>query len=357
MGSSATFVVPGDIEQLTGGYIYEKQLLLALRRIGWEIELLQVPGEFPDAKPQDIAAVAEVLAALPAGTPVILDGFLPGAMPPETIAAVTPPFVAITHHPLGYETGLAPDRAQQLREIERANLARAAHIIVPSPHTAETLASDFGVRRECITVAAPGVARPARQDRAPDAPTMILSVGQLVPRKGHDVFLEALHRIADRDWTAEIVGAAHDRAYERSLRDQAERLGLAGRIRFAGLVPPEELHESYGRASVFALATRYEGYGMVFAEALVHGLPIVTCRAGAVADTVPSEAGLLVAPDDAEAFAGALCRLLDDQKLRGRLSVAAAAHGRRLPTWEDTARIVADVLAGVELQARNCSGA
>jgi glycosyltransferase involved in cell wall biosynthesis len=95
------------------------------------------------------------------------------------------------------------------------------------------------------------------------------------------------------------------------------------------------------------LATRYEGYGIVFDEALVHGLPIVSCRTGAVPDTVPPEAGLLVPPDDPEALAEALARLLSDGNMRARLTEAARCAGARLPGWPDTARVAGEVLDGL----------
>uniref|UniRef100_UPI0028B10A8F glycosyltransferase family 4 protein n=1 Tax=Microbacterium sp. TaxID=51671 RepID=UPI0028B10A8F len=96
-----------------------------------------------------------------------------------------------------------------------------------------------------------------------------------------------------------------------------------------------------------SLATRYEGYGLVFDEALAHGLPIVSCRTGAVPETVPPDAGVLVAPDDPVAFADALRTLLVDRAHRARLAAAAARAGARLPTWEDTAEVAAGVLDAV----------
>ena len=92
----------------------------------------------------------------------------------------------------------------------------------------------------------------------------------------------------------------------------ANDLGLAERVRCPGELDQAALDALYAQASVFALATRYEGYGMVFAEALVRGLPIVSCRTGAVPDTVPDGTGVLVGVDDGPAFAAALARLLDD---------------------------------------------
>ncbi len=346
MKRPAVFAIPGDIETRTGGYIYERQLLLALRRGGRAVAHLALPGSYPAPTPADLAATAEALAAIPPDTPVLLDGFLSGATDPAALARMRAPFVPVTHHPLALETGLDPARAAYLHRVEAANLGRAAHVVVPSPHTAAVLSQSYGVAPGRVTVAPPGVERPARPVRAArgTGPLRLLAVGQLVPRKGHDVLLRALARLRGRDWTAVIVGGAPDAGCAADLLSLRDGLGLAGRVRFAGEVSAEALARHFAEADVFALATRYEGYGMVFAEALLHGLPIVTCAGGAVPDTVPEGTGLLVPPDDVPAYAEALGRVLADAGLRTALTDAAKAAGARLPTWDDTAAIVDAVL-------------
>ncbi|MEM1352858.1 MAG: glycosyltransferase family 4 protein [Pseudomonadota bacterium] len=343
----AVFAVPGDLNALTGGYIYEKHVYEGLMRDGWDITLLSLPEGFPDPSAETIEAVVRAFDTLREETPVLLDGFLPGAMPPEAFAHLRAPFVAITHHPQGYETGLDPARAAQLCAIERANLARARHVIVPSPHTAEVLQDDFAVPQRRITVAAPGVHRPDTLTDARAEPPVILCVGQLVPRKGQDVLLDALASLSSLDWQARLVGRGVDPTYVDALHRQARRLGLSDRVTFVGEASADALSAEYAQATVFALPTRYEGYGMVFAEALVHGLPIVSCSAGAVPQTVPADAGILAPTDDATAIASALETVLTDGERRRALAAAAALHGRALPSWDDTALQVGAVLTAV----------
>jgi glycosyltransferase involved in cell wall biosynthesis len=339
----AAFAIPGDIDQKTGGFIYEKSLLLALRDQGRAVDHIELPGSFPDAPPADTARAVAQMAALPPDRLLILDGLVYGSIDTAGLATLRAPLVAMIHHPLGLETGLAPDRARALIASETANLALAAHVVVPSPHTARILVSDFAVAPDRITIAPPGFAAPDPL-RAPVSPPLILSVGLIAPRKGHDVLVRALARIAGLPWQAMIVGGTHDAATAAALARQIDAAGLAARLTLAGRMESETLAALYRQASLFALATRYEGYGMVFGEALLHGLPIVTCRAGAVPETVPPGTGLLVGVDDDAAFAGALRHLLTDHDTRSAMAAASAKAGQRLPRWSDTAAIMGRVL-------------
>ncbi|MEM6594902.1 MAG: glycosyltransferase, partial [Pseudomonadota bacterium] len=94
---------------------------------------------------------------------------------------------------------------------------------------------------------------------------------------------------------------------------------------------------------IFALATRYEGYGMVLSEAMLFGLPIISCAAGAVPETV-GDAGILVPPDDRTEFANALRHMLEDPKARQVYAERSKARALNLPRWIDTARIFETVV-------------
>jgi glycosyltransferase involved in cell wall biosynthesis len=98
----------------------------------------------------------------------------------------------------------------------------------------------------------------------------------------------------------------------------------------------------YGGADLFVLPSRHEGYGMAFAEAIAHGVPVVGTTAGAIADTVPASAGVLVPPDDADALAAVLRRLIASPAERARL--AAGARAAAFPTWSESAALFAGVL-------------
>jgi glycosyltransferase involved in cell wall biosynthesis len=311
-----------------------------------------LPDSFPHPTGADEAETLRLLLTVPEDQPLIVDGLAFGALDSGLVAQVRAPIVVMLHHPLGLEAGLPADRSQALIERERANLRHAAHIVVPSPHIARVLTARFGVAADDVSVALPGFIRPPVLRVPKDDPPLILSVGLLAARKGHDVLLDALARVADLDWRCKIVGLTREPTVARSLESQRARLGLEERVLFAGCIADDALQTLFAQASLFALATRYEGYGIAFGEALLNGLPIVTCATGAVPDTVPASAGILLPPDDPERFAAALRRLLTDPEERAARARAAREAGDALPGWAQTAAVMGAVLDRVAARQR-----
>lgn len=340
------FAIPGDIATLTGGYIYERRLLEGLRQAGHDVQHLQLAASFPDPSAADMTEAVAMLAAVSPDRPLILDGLVFGSIDTTGLARVRAPLVAMIHHPLALETGLSSDRQDHLFQTERDNLRLARHVLVPSPHTRRILVDRYGADPRAITILRPGVDRP-RLPPAPDPMPLILSVGILHPRKGHDILLQALSRLADLDWRAVIVGNPWDADHAAALSRQRAASPVADRVRLAGRVSADELEELYARASIFALATWYEGHGIVFDEALARGLPVVTCDTGAVPDTVPLGAGLLVPPGDPAALADALRMLLVDPARRQAIARAAREAGQGLPSWQGMAEEASLVLSGI----------
>lgn len=347
------FAVPGDIETVTGGYLYDRRLADALAASGIAVRHLTLGDSFPHPTERDMADALAQLEGLPPDCPALVDGLAFGALDPARLARVRAPLVALVHHPLALEPGLGAAQAREMAAREMANLARARHIVVTSPHIAGLLDREYGVAQDRIGIARPGFLRPpvTGPRRAATAP-LILSVGLLARRKGHDILLRALAQVADLDWQAAIVGRAHEPDTARSLHGLRDDLGLGSRVRLTGEVSQARLDALYCEAQVFALATRYEGYGIVFDEAMGHGLPIVSTRAGATPDTVPQGAGLLVPPEDVDAFAVALRRMLGDARLRDDCARKARHATAHLLDWSHTAEVVAAALFGTVIPLR-----
>ncbi len=346
--TSVHFAIPGDLAAPTGGYAYDRRVMALLPSCGVEVHHLPLPGGFPLPADAELAETARLLAGVPADAILLADGLAYGALPVELLSRIAAPVIVLLHHPLGLETGLSDAARRRLLASEKAALAMASHVIVTSDTTAAML-SDLGFAPPPpVTAARPGTDRVNRAAGAGGGCT-ILSVGSLVPRKGYDVLVEAFSRLDSGNWRSIIAGSPDlDPACAAALRKQIKSAGLERHITLTGALNRRELQALYARAGMFVLPSRYEGYGMAFAEALAHGLPVIAARAGAVPETVPPTAGILVAPDDAAALAGAMARLIEDRGLRQRLSDAAWAHALTLPRWEDTAATIAGVIREVE---------
>ena len=342
------FAIPGDLATLTGGYAYARRLIKALPSAGWTPHHLALPARFPAPDKEDLVNTRNIFSTVPRSAAVLVDGLAFGALAPDMLMKMRTDFdfrfTALVHHPLADETGLGESDIIKFKDSERAALAVAQSVVVTSRHTLETLADGYGVARKRLFLATPGT-DPAMRARGSGAVPRLLTVATLTHRKAHDVLIDALSRITDLPWTSELVGSLdRDLAITANIRALIKTHGLEERVTLRGELENSALEEAYAEADIFVLPSRHEGYGMVFAEAIARGLPIVACVAGAVTETVPPATGVLVPPDDPRALAEALRRLLSGHDARKRLGDAAWQHGKTLPSWETTAARVGEAL-------------
>lgn len=341
------FAVPGELKSPTGGYAYDRRVMERLPDFGVSVVHLPLPGSFPNPTEADIAETMEALQSRQRPSILVVDGLAFGAFTKPMLDQLEGRVIALVHHPLFLETGLSHARKVELRDTETLALQRADHIIVTSRATKRILTEHLNLPSHRMTVAEPGT-DPAGRATGTGAPLHILSVGAVMPRKGYDVLVEALAKIADLDWRMTIAGALdrHPAAVE-TLRATIEQHKLSDRINLAGKVVPATLDRFYESADLFVSASLFEGYGMVLAEAMARGLPIVTATGGAAGDTAGQAVALHVEAGNAEELATALREALTDKKLRDQLADAAWDAGRALPTWTETARRVAAVILGM----------
>ena len=325
------FAVPGDLATPTGGYGYDRRIIQELRELGWQVTVADIGDNFPFPSTAQRATALAILSTMPAGSPIVLDGLAFGALPEAGALRCRTPLIALVHQPLALDPGLDTRQADRFRETERAALAAAARVVVTSEATGRIVMADYDVPSERISVVRPG------NDPVPPAPgsndgvVRLLSVGSVVPVKGYDLLIAALATLADMPWRLTIAGdRTRDPAAAAQLDADIEAYGLDDRVAVLGAVPPERIIELYLASDVFVLASRFEGYGMALAEAIAHGLPVVSTLAGAIPDTVLRGASILVPPDDVAALARALRCVIGDPAERQRL-----AENARAVSWRE----------------------
>ena len=330
------FAYPGDLDTPSGGYHYDRRLIAALERRGTRVRQISLPHCSLGMPAELLAAVHSRFCELPDGAVAIIDGLAFGLLGSVAeIHAKRLRLIALCHHPLALETGLSGEQQRALRQAEQHALQCASATIVTSQHTRQILVEQYGVPSASITVALPGTDK-ARIASCEGEPPRLLTVASLTRRKAHDVLIAALGQLRQLPWQARFVGSNEfDPVWVTRLRDQVLAQKLGDRIDFAGEVCDVSLE--YQAADLFVLPSRFEGYGMAFAEALASGLPVIAARAGAVPEVVPESAGMLVPPDDVGALAAALRHVLTDKNRYAQLRAGARDLAAGLPGWDDCA--------------------
>lgn len=231
-----------------------------------------------------------------------------------------------------------------LRLFTPLSARRAQRVIAISEHTKRDVVHLLGVPAEKVEVIYCGVepefyprsraeVQAFRQQKGlPER--FVLFVGTLEPRKNVRRLIEAYAQIRDLGVKLVIVGGKG--WLYGDIFASVERLGLSSEVLFAGYVPAEELPLWYNAAELFVFPSLYEGFGLPPLEAMACGTPVVSSNAASLPEVI-GEAGLLVAPQDAEGLTEAMRRVLGDQSLREQLRERGLRQARQF-SWEKAAQ-------------------
>ena len=345
---------PPDVLEGSGTYIGISVLGAALETQGHRVKILA-----PAARRGPVSLLGRLLFNVRARSVVRerrddldlvvgvdLDGVLLPSRGVRHIAAVK----GVLADEAGFERGLAHVKLILESLLERRHVRQVDRILTSSAYSAGRIAEEYGVSADRIAVVPEPIDLARWRQAFESAPPLprsgnsILCVAHLYPRKNVATLLAAMARLS-KETVLRVVGTGPDRT---RLERRARELGLRGRVEFLGHVAFDRLVREYGRADVFCLPSRQEGFGIVFLEAMAAGLPIVAARAAAVPELVSDgESGILVAPDSPVDLAAALDRLLSDPGERLRLGEA----GRKRVQLYDVARVTGTFLDAVGLPA------
>lgn len=333
-----------DRSRGSGSAVAISGLAGGLRSLGHRVTVLRPRRNLPTTNLTRIAYNVGLPARLKGGSADLIVGFdFDGCF----LARGSIPYVVALKGVMAderrYETGWNRHRFRVLSRLERRNARNADRVIVTSRHSRGVAISAYGLDPECVRIVPEGIDVERWSSACAYEPTAahptIVSVARQYRRKNTATLVLAMPRVLAEvpEARLRIVG---DGPEVPGLRRLVTSLGLDnGTVTLLGSVGGfDEIRRELSRADVFCLPTRQEGFGIVFLEAMAVGLPIVASEAAAVPETAPhGEVSLLVPPDDVEALAGALVRLLLDEDLRQRLTAAGSVRWRRF-AWPDVAR-------------------
>ena len=312
---SAAFVVPGGVEAVTGGNLYDTYVIQALQRGGWDVSIIEPGGSEHDA---DV---------------VVVDSLAFRHGPPATDA----PTVALAH-----QLPSQANRRTEWEEAEGRTLAAASLVVVVAEHLRHSVSAFTDAP---IEVLPPGRDHASARQSASLEGTFVLCVANAIPGKGIPEAITAFTGAAIREAELLIAGdPAKDKGEGERIRAAVSRYGAS--VRFAGVVTRDALADLYARARMFLTASRYEGWPIAVSEAMVSGLPVVGFDSPGVRDLVRSETdGLLVPIGDVAALSRAIADVFRDRAGAAKMGRAARGRATAWPTWAETGNRFVRVLA------------
>lgn len=339
------FVVPDAIDdplRVSGGNVYDRHVRDGLRNIGWQVKMVMVSE---GSEPQ----LMEALSEMREDALVIIDGLIAVAEPWALTAHSTRLRIIVLAHMVASLASGSSAHGTTLADLavrEKAALHSANRVVATSEWTRSQLISRSLVHPGNVVTAHPGT-DPAPVTSASRAGSRLLCVGVVAPHKGQDVLVRALTRLSGAGaWTCTFVGsllAAPNFVADVKRTVQSEQLET--RMSFAGPLAPRAVDEAYGRADLVVVPSRTESFGMVVAEALARGIPVVASRVGGIPEALSSgEAGILVPADDPAALESVLYKWWSDLTLRDDLKMAAVKARSTVRTWNSTISIIDSVL-------------
>ncbi|HVY28704.1 MAG TPA: glycosyltransferase family 4 protein [Polyangiaceae bacterium] len=324
------WVVYGSLEQISGGYIYDRLVVEELRRSGDNVTVISLEPGATQVSPIS-AADYDVLV----GDELCFRELLPLFQ-----HADAPHRVLLIHHLTAWEHPPGAER-ERLLALEKAVIDAADVCVATSRVTADRLHAEQIALR--TLVAEPGADRMERPETAGQEPSgarlRLLFIGNLLRRKRVLELCRAFGSLSTSSVELVLVGAELEPDYASEVRLCVEQHGVRERVRFLGPLSAADVADQLALADTLVLPSALEGYGMVLSEALWASVPVIAARVGAAEQLVGlTGAGLLYEPDDDAALGATLGAFVADARLRWRLRQAAWQAAEMLPRWRDTAR-------------------
>lgn len=335
------FLVPGSIKNRTGGTIYDRRIIEGLEKLGINVKLHEVSGNFPYPDVEEVDSLSSLLEKIPDNSLAIIDGLILGVIP----KIIKPhsgrlKIIALIHHPLCDETGFDDRERIRLLERESRSLKSVSSIMVTSIFTSERMRElELVEENHRITVVEPGAdPSPLSPEHVPGETLKLISIGAVTKRKSHQDLLSALSTLKELDWNLICMGSLdQDREYAEETLKMVEKSGLSDRVIFTGEVSEQKLKDIIQNAHLLVHPSRYEGYGMVITEAISRGIPVLSSSGGALKFTLPEGAGILHEPGNVQSLNKALSSILKDEVLYSIIRKGAERAREEIRTWDQAA--------------------
>ena len=347
---TVAFVVYGDLDERSGGYLYDSRLRAVLEERGHRV----VPISLKDGSllRKVLQNGRPLLRRINSAEPdiVLIDELNHPSVFLSTrlLRRHGHRLVALVHH-LRCRERVSWFGRRMHGWMERRTLAGMDGHILNSPGTANSVRDLLGTDAVPGVTATPGADNPFQEPRGDAGTARFLFVGNIIPRKGLDRLLRALSGLSGGAWSLDVCGdESMAPAYAVRCRRLAADSVRAGQVRFHGRLDHDALDDLRRRCDILAVPSDHEGFGIVYLEAMRAGMvPVASADGGAGTLIRDGIDGFLVPPDDARALRSVLQRLVSSSGLRRSLAESALGRAREFPDWNTSMTHAARFLEGV----------
>jgi glycosyltransferase involved in cell wall biosynthesis len=339
-------IIYGDLSQKTGGYLYDRMMVDYLQRRGDIVEIISLSRDhyLKNISHNFSSPLLHRLKDL--NIEILLEDelchpslfFLNKQLKDEVDYAL----FSIVHN-LSFNVTLSPEQKKIYQFFEERYLNTIDGFIFNSQATRTTVENLLN-RPVLSVVAYPGKdhLRIKNKQKAPakiaSLPLNLLFIGNLSPNKGLDILIKALAGIDKSHWKLTILGdTTIDLSYTRKIRTMTQNLNVIHNIDFKGAVSHDQLPDFYEQSDVLVVPSFYEGFGIVYVEALGFGIPVLATNTGGATEIITHEKeGFLVEPGDSERIASYILHLIDYPEEILQMSRAANQRFSQLPSWNES---------------------
>ncbi len=346
------FAVYGGLDNTSGGFHYDRRLVEQLRARGDAVEVIGLPWPSYPRRFLDNVRPA-IHRRLSGDFDVLLQDELchPSLLGANHRLGRVCPVVTVVHHLKSSEEH-SPLAQEFYRQIERAYLATVDGAVCNSATTAASVTELADVPTQVAPPAGarfePDLDRTAVRERAHTDSFRVLFLGNLMPRKNVETLLGAVARLSPPPEVTIVGDETVDPDYTRRLRAAIDELDLEDAVALTGRLPDNAVADHLASAHLLVVPSEYEGFGIVYLEAMGFGVPPVASTAGGASEFVTDgENGRLVPPGDPKPIARTIESLRTDRDRLEQLSLAALDRYAAHPTWEESMEAAREFVAAV----------
>jgi len=357
-------LIYSSLESISGGYLYNRQLVNYLRSAGDTVEIISLPPRNYPRHLLDNLSRELSERMLNARLDVLLQDELnhPSLfwLNRQLRKRLPYPLVSIVHH-LRSSEEYPGWQIRVYRAVERQYFDTLDGIIFNSL-TTRRAASRLGLQLEEFPhvvaypagnhIGVPISGAEIQQRVAEFGPLRLLYIGNVIQRKGLLLVVQALSGIPIDSWTLKVVGSLEsDRRYSKMVKHQIAKSGLGARVELCGRLTNTDLIEALKSGQVLVLPSYYEGYGIAYLEGMACGLPAIGTAQGAAGEIIThGQNGFLITPGSIVELREELQKLIYDRSSLLRMSMAARERYLAQPTWEESGRNIREFLNSLILE-------